>query len=309
VKARATTSALLLTASLTAVAITQPRLARIAHKVKQRDDVFPLPPSAQLHAATLGWNAAAVDVLWATLLSEYGIHWSEHREFLNAKVFVDAILELEPTYAPMYLFVGTILAWRPLQGTEDDVKLARSYLERGTLLRPNDSRVWMEYGTFTAFIAPSFLHDPEERSAWRRAGAMAMGHAAELSGDAERVAQAADVLRHSGAASDAIPYLEQAYAFTERPEMAEIHAEIGQKLDALKATTIIKAADAAARAFEKRWERDLRFVERDWYAVIGPLTDPAACAGFALSDDPKCARDWTRVAAGDAEGAGDVDER
>jgi hypothetical protein len=292
----------LLIASIAAVASVQPRLARIAHTVKERDDVFALPPPAQLHAATLGWNAAAVDVLWATLNVEYGIHWSEHRDFLSGPVFIDSILELEPTFAPVYMYVGAFLAWRPLQGTEDDVRLARSYLERGTSVRPNDASLWREYGTFAAYIAPPFLHDPLERSAWRKVGALAMGHAATLAGDAERVAEAADVLRHAGVASEAIPYLEQAYAFTERPDMAEIHEEIGQKLSALKTSSIIMAADSAARVHEAQWNADMPFVERSWYTVIGPVTDPARCAGLAQSDAPNCARDWsTRVAADSPE--------
>jgi hypothetical protein len=269
----------------------------MAHQVKERDDVYRFPPPAQLHTATLGWDAAAMDLLWTKLLVEYGLHWSERRNFLAAPRYIDAILELEPTFAPMYRLVGTLLAYRPLQGTEEDVRLARSYLERGTVLRPNDSRLWMEYGQFMAYIAPSFLRNATEAPEWRRAGARAMGHAVELGADAERALTAADLLSHSGATLEAIPYLERAYAFTEKPEMADIHEAIGQKLAQLEVSAMKDAADAAARAIDARWQTEMPFVARDWYAVIGPVMAPARCAGLAFSGDTACARDWTTVAA------------
>jgi hypothetical protein len=286
---------LLLLAAVAGVAGTQPRLARIAHKVKERGDVYGLPPPAQLHTATLGWDAAATDLLWSKLLVEYGSHWSEHRDFLAAPMYIDAILELEPTYAPIYRLVGTLLAYRPLQGTDSDVRLARSYMDRGTVARPTDSRLWMEYGQFLAYIAPSFLTDETERTAWRKAGARAMGHAVELGADAERALTAADLLGHSGATREAIPYLERAYAFTEKPEMADVHNEIGQRLAALQLSAMRDAADTAARTIDAAWVRDMPFVERNWYELLGPVAPAARCAGLASSDSSVCARDWTTV--------------
>ena len=45
------------------VALTQPGLARVVHTAGDREDVYALPPPSQLRAATLGWDAAAVDLL------------------------------------------------------------------------------------------------------------------------------------------------------------------------------------------------------------------------------------------------------
>lgn len=287
--ARATVPILVLLAGIAGVAATQPRLARIARKVKEEGDVYAFPPPAQLRAATLGWEAAAVDLLWSKLLVEYGVHWSEHREFLGAPMYIDAILELEPTYAAMYRYVGTILAYRPLLGTEQDVRMARSYLERGTVVRPSDPRLWMDYGQFMAYIAPSFLANPAERAVWRKAGALAMGRAVELGADAERALTAADLLDDS---TDAIPYLERAYAFTERPEMAQVHEAIGRRLAMLELSAMRDAADVAAQTITDRWEREMPFVQRDWYELVGPIPDVAHCAGLQRADDSSCARNW-----------------
>jgi hypothetical protein len=274
------------------VARLQPRLAATTHEVKEADDVYPLPPPAQLHAATLGWDAAVVDLLWSNLLVDYGTHWTEHREFVETPRYADAILELEPTYAPLYRYIDTMLAYRPLQGTDDDVRKARAYLERGTRERPEDRDLWMEYGQFVAFIAPSFLHDDAEIARWRADGAAAMGHAVELGGDAERALTAATLLTQAGATEAAIRYLEHAYAFTEHPSMASVHDAIGKRLAALEANGMRQAADAAARRIDERWQAELPFVSRDEYLMLGPAVDPLRCAGLQGADDAACERDW-----------------
>jgi hypothetical protein len=305
---RALALVVLLTA-IAGVATTQPRLARITHKVKEEGDVYAFPPPAQLHAATLGWDAAAVDLLWSTLLVEYGTHWAEHRDFLAAPPYVDAILELEPTYAPIYRYVGTLLAYRPMRGTEQDVRLARSYMEQGTVARPNDARLWMEFGQFMAYIAPSFLRSSTDAAAWRMDGARAMGHAVELGADAERALTAADLFGQGGAIREAIPYLERAYAFTEKPELAELHDAIGRKLAALELSAMRDSEDATARAIATRWEHDMPFIPYDWYELVGPVAPTLRCAGLAHADEAACARDWsTMTARGALPGGPSTDE-
>lgn len=185
---------ILMLAAAGGVAATQPTLAKTVHEAKESYDIVVFPPPAQLRAAILGWDAATVDVLWAKLLVEYGTHFSEHREFTDIPRYVDAILELEPNYEPLYKYVDTMLAYRPMQGTESDVRLARAYLERGTREVPQDPRMWTRYGQFIAFIAPSFLTNDDEKQAWRKDGAEAMGHAVELGADAdEAITRGVDV--------------------------------------------------------------------------------------------------------------------
>jgi hypothetical protein len=293
---RSTVGALVLfLVSATGVALTQPGLARTAHEVREREDVYSLPPPAELHLATLGWDSAVVDVLWTELLVAYGTHWSEHRDFKDIPKYLDAILELEPTYAPVYRFVDTLLAYRPLQGTDEDVRLARRYLERGTRERPEDQRVWMRYGQFLAFIAPSFLRDRSDVDAWRKDGASAMGHAVELGADADQALSAATLLTNAGANKEAIGYLEHAYAFTEHPAMAEVHEAIGRRLATLEVTAMRDAADAATQTIDARRKVEMPSASRTMYLLLGPVGDPLRCAGPEAIDTLACPRDWATV--------------
>jgi hypothetical protein len=287
------------------VAATQPRLATTVHDAKETYDIVVFPPPAQLRAALLGWDAAAVDMLWAKLLVEYGMHFSEHREFTEIPRYVDAVLELEPDYQPLYKYVDTMLAYRPMQGTEGDVRMARAYLERGTRELPQDWRMWLRYGQFIAFIAPSFLKDPRDTQAWRRDGADAIEHAVELGAEPDASLAATSILSRAGATREAIRYLENAYAFTEHPSMREVHEAIGKRLEALSSVSMRDAADSTKRALDARWVRELPMVSRDHYLLLGPVADTARCAGTSDADDVGCARSWQLATAvpGSPEGS------
>jgi hypothetical protein len=281
------------------VAVVQPRLAHAVHEVKERDDVSPLPSPSQLRFAVLGWNAAAVDLLWADLLVQHGTHWSEHRDFTQVPRYLESIIALEPTYPPLYQYADTLLAYRPLQGTESDARLARAYLERGTREWPQDAHVWRRYGEYLAFIGPSFLADRQERAAWKREGAVAIGHAVELGADANGALEASSLLAGAGPAAtqEITRYLEHAYAFTDHPMMQELHEKIGRQLQQLEATIFRDAADKAARTIDARQQAELPYVRRDFYLLLGPIVDAPTCAGRAASDDGArggpCARSWS----------------
>lgn len=224
------------------VAVTQPRLALAARAGGERDDAYALPPPTQFRAAVLGWDAAAVDALWASLLVEYGRHWAEHHEFLDVPRYADTILELEPDYKPLYDHIDTMLVYRPLRGTADDARAAKAFLERGTRERPNDAALWLRYGQFLAFIGSQYLEDPAEKQRWREEGAHAIGHAVELGADPERALSTVRILTDAGQAQAAIEYLERAYRFTEHPSMVELHEAIGQRLAQLRALPLAPSA-------------------------------------------------------------------
>jgi hypothetical protein len=221
-------------AAAAGVAWLQPPLARAAHKAGERDDVYSLPPPGQLHAATLGYDAAAVDGIWAKLLVEYGTHWAEHREFEDTGRYADAILEIEPNYRPLYRYIDTMMVYRPMQGTIADARAARRYLQMGTREFPDDAALWLEYGQFVAYGGNTFLTDPAEQEAWRKEGAVAMEHAVELGAAPERALTAATLLSKGGQIAGALNQLERAYAFTEHPSMVEVHDAIGRRIEMLR---------------------------------------------------------------------------
>lgn len=290
--------ALLLVSAL-GVARTQPRLARTAHEVKEKDEVYALPPPAQLKAFVLGYNAAAVDLLWAKLLVEFGLHWHEKRDF-HPDPYIDAILYLEPTYDRIYRFADTLLCYHPLHANEADARKTRAILERGTRERPWDFEVWQEYGQFSAFLGPGFLPEgaAAERERWRRDGALAMMKAVDLGAPSSGALIAATMLDRSGERTAAIASLKRSYAYNEDPEE---RAEIARKLARLQASEGFAAEEKAMATIEAIGKNDWPFLTKTQLLLLGPFPDPALCAGAASADNPGCARDWdTLVGSGAA---------
>ena len=233
----AVVAALLLAGGASLVAVTRPGLAAVAHRVKQRDDVYTLPPPGELRLLSLGYDAALVDTLWAKLLVEYGTHWGEHRAFEDVPHYLDAILALEPDYPPLYKYAATLLVYRPLVGTEADARMARAYLERGVFKeRPDDHAVWLEYGQFIGFIGPGFLPSPAEQDEWRHDGAKAIAHAVELGADPDRSLTAATMLSRYGERDAALKELERALPLTDDPYT---QAQIELKLQLLRETVTL----------------------------------------------------------------------
>jgi predicted Zn-dependent protease len=159
-------------------------------------------------------------------------------------------------------------------------------------VRPDPARAYLQLGQFLAFIAPSFLSDRDEANRWRRDGAAALGRAVEFGADADEALAASTLLDSAGSPREALRYLQRAYAFTEHPSMADMHEAIGRKLAALEARAMLDAADATAHAIDSRWKRELPFVSRDLFLLVGPTVNAYRCAGLAGADDPACARDW-----------------
>jgi hypothetical protein len=274
------------------IALVQPPLAESVHKVRQRDDVFLLPPPAQLRAMTLGYRAAAADLVWAKLILEYGLHWQEKRPFPDVTRYIDGVLALEPDFPTLYEFVDTILVYPPPPGgTEEDARTARRYLERGTRERPYDPNAWLRYGQFVAFLAPSFLKDPKESDRWRVDGANAMLRAVELGSSSQRSLAATSILDRAGERNATIAHLERSYAMTDDPDMRE---QLMLRLVKLKG-----AADAeqAIGVFEREWWTHYHFLTRGQTLLIGPQRSPTACAGPGSYGRPGCAKDWDAMIA------------
>lgn len=274
------------------IAVIQPRMSETTRKVKERDDVFLLPPPKQLRAMSLGYRAAFTDMLWAKLLVEYGIHAHEKRAFPDITRYVDGILALEPTFPTIYKYVDTMLIFAPDgKAGPREARLARAYLERGTRERPYDADMWLSYGQYCAFLAPSFLEDENEIERWRVDGAKAITHAVELGSDAQKSLSATSILSKAGERKATIQHLQRAYAMTDDVDARE---QILRKLRSLEATS--EAADATS-VVEREWQTRYGFLSRGTTLLVGPYRSAAKCAGPASYDRTGCAPDWTSAIA------------
>jgi len=190
---RSLAAAGLLATSIAGIGTTQPQLAGEVAAVQARDEADYLPPPALLRAASLGHRAAVADVLWSRVLTQYGLRFEERRPFPDLPRRLDAILALEPDYAPLFRYAASFLVFHYPRATERDAKIARRYLERGLRARPSDPEIWRTYGEFVAGTGRSFLGSESEKLRWHEEGERAIAHANELA--ARAADPAASLLR------------------------------------------------------------------------------------------------------------------
>jgi hypothetical protein len=266
----------------------QPMVAAQLKNAKSRDEVSALPPPKQLKVMAFGYKQSTVDLLWAKLIVEWGMAHIEKRPFPALRRYIDAIIEIEPDFPTLYTFVDTLLVYGPTVGTADDARDARKYLKRGTEERKYDHEVWLHYGQFCAFLAPSFLTDPKEIDEFRKEGAFALIRYVELGGDPDRSLSANTILKKSGGEKTARrSALRRAIALADDPETRRnLLAQLAQLEDT-------PAGEEDVEVFEREWRRRFPFLSRSAVLLVGPGRAQQACVGLDSFDEKRCPRDWT----------------
>lgn len=277
------------------IGLVQPGLSRSTFKVKQEDDTNALPPPSRLKALAFGYRAAAADLLWASLLVEHGLHSTDHRRFPGAESYVRGIIELDPEHPLVYQFVDTllVLAKPGAKTTADDARIAKEIMKRGTEARPYDHEVWLHYGQYLAFLAPSVLTEKDEQDAWRTEGAYALARAVELGANPDRSLAASTLLSKAGEKKAAIRQLQRAYAIADNPDTRQ---QISLKLERLEASP---EAEEVVQRFEAEWHSRYGFLSRTAALLIGPHRPPATCAGLQSYGHTKCPPDWVSATGDD----------
>ncbi|MBX3231647.1 MAG: hypothetical protein KIT84_23530 [Labilithrix sp.] len=267
----------------------QGTLAKHAHTARTLQvDIEPLPPPGHLKRLVLGYRSAAVDYLWVKVLVEQGIHMQEKRRFESLPSYIDGIIALEPDFRSLYEFVDTLLLFQFVPGEEKDARLARRYLERGLQERPYDHKIWLHYGQYVAFLAPSYLTDKAEIEQWRKDGALAIMRAVELGADSDRSLAAATILRKAGEQKAAIAHLQRSYALANDPETRR---QIKGHLERLQAKV---EAESTVDAVEQEWRGKFPFLSRGTALLLGPHRAPLRCAGTGSTRND-CPAAWTDI--------------
>lgn len=267
------------------------RLADVERRVKETSEVYLLPPPEHVAAVSLGYRSALADVLWAHVLVTQGLRLTERRRFQTLTMLFDSINELDPTFRDPYLYADALITLQVGETPREEVLKTRAILERGARERPLDGEIWLALGQFVAYVAPSsYLQDPDEKQRWRLEGARMLARAAELGGPNESIGwQAiggAGILERAGERDAAIQFLERALAVTDDDELKK---HITARLAVLVEDRRVEAYQRRSDVMRAMKAKDLPFVSRTMFLVLGPPLDPALCAGGERREDPRCA--------------------
>jgi hypothetical protein len=276
--------------------------------IRDKHDVYFLPPPDQVRLMSLGYQHALADVLWAHVMVSQGLHTFERRRFDNLLLLYDAINELDPTWRTPYLMADALITFQSEVTPYEEIVRAREIMERGVKHRPYDAEIWLNLGEFVSFIAPATYLDgrPEEAQRWRIEGAQYLQRAAELAGSNSDISwQAlggASILAKAGELHAALRFWERTRDVTDDDELK---AEIQKKIDHY-AAQLGDEKERLAHEIDKRRDEvvtrmlktELPFLSPDPFTLLGPPPHPARCAGLEASasarqnDDPACATTW-----------------
>ncbi|HWZ91942.1 MAG TPA: hypothetical protein VNW92_23925 [Polyangiaceae bacterium] len=284
-------------ASAAAVGALRWRLDAAFSATKVRNDVYALPPPAQLVKLSLGYRSALADLIFAHVLVSSGLHYQDKRAFEFVGAYLNSVNALDPKFVTPYRFADTLLTMQARHVGEARYREARRILERGLAEFPFDQALWTQAGQFFAYLGPGVLSDPKEQEEWRLTGGRTLAHACELIGSnrdlPHQCVVAAGLLTKGGADAAARQFLERMKIVSDDPEiLAFVEAQL----------RLVDAADHQTRhdAFRSACAADLPFASLGAMQVIGPVWNPATCA----SDWSACATSWRSW--GDAKSRSDA---
>jgi tetratricopeptide (TPR) repeat protein len=277
-----------------AVGITELRHALLAHsaKLREKTDVYELPSPEQVVVMSLGYRSALADLLFAHVLVWHGIHFQERRRLEFAADYLDTVAALDPSFRETYYFGDTLITMQPVKPRREDYVRARQLLERGLAARPLDTELWLSAGQYIAYVAAPWLEDPKEQADWRLAGARVLARACELVGSNENIPYncfgAASLFTKAGEREATIEFLERVLAVSDDETIRERALAFLERALGERAEERLKER---ANRLRNAWKADLPFVGFTTELVLGPPTDPAACAGLGHRRTG-CATSW-----------------
>lgn len=262
-----------LAVGLALVAGSRAKLADAYRRITSEHDVYLLPPPQQTRAFSLGYRAAAADLIFGHVLVSAGVHLGEKRLFEFADRYFETISVLDPTFRDPYRYADAVITLQSVVVPEEMYRKARQILLRGTRQFPDDQALWASAGQFLAYLAPGQLKNPAEAEQFRQEGARMLARACELIGSNENIPYhcitSASLLNEAGNSRAAQEVLQKILVVSDDPE---IQANARAQLAAM-------GVKAHAHQFEQLRRDDLPFLSHVGLAALGPRFDPAACAG------------------------------
>ncbi|MBL8600584.1 MAG: hypothetical protein JNK72_01540 [Myxococcales bacterium] len=239
-----------------------------------------IPRPAVAQALSLGHTEWAADVLWINAQIYYGEGLLGRLPGRFSRVYGEAIVGLDPTFAQGYLWGALALTMRATEVPVDDIAAAVDFLRRGHRARPTDLELQGQLGYVLAYeYAPRF---PRESAAFREhrgeggaelASAFLAGWGPSWLG-----LSAARALVMGGRRAEALGVLRASLGRVEEPELqARIAAEIAELSRTAPGDDPLVEVN---RQIERGRREEYPYMPPTLYLFVGPRADIIRGGGF-----------------------------
>lgn len=247
-------------------------------KLEAGDDVYALPQVDQLVVFSLGYRAAAADLLFGRTMVAAGVHFSERRVFERLDAYLWGIITLDPDYLDVYRYSDALLNLSTVEMPPENLRKARDILEFGLGRFPDQAELWLTAGQFVTYLAPQRLPATEDRNEWRKAGLTMIQRACETYLSSRQVPgpclRATSQLSEEGETAAAIRSLERFIAIADNPATKRNAIE---RLEALVGQRAMRRRAASLRQIEELRRSDLPAADRLRYQLLAPPIDARRC--------------------------------
>ncbi len=259
-------------------------LAADYSKMKTFEHTYALPNAAQLQVFSLGYRSALADLIFADTLVRAGMYFKERTIFRNVADYLGAIVELEPRYRDVYVYGDALLTLSTVEMPLENYRKARTLLEKGLKVYPDDVELWTSTGRFMVYIAVPRLPEGEDVDEWKARGAEILEHACYLGigtteGTSSECFSSSRILKKIGKNQAAITNLKRLLAINDDPA---IRAEAYSKLQQLLGKEIQLAQERQAKKKREMHLFDIPLLPSAIYELLGPASESTDCAGIEL---------------------------
>lgn len=288
-------SGLIVVASMVAISVSRDASYKKYASLEAGSDVYALPQVDQLVVFSLGYRAAAADLLFGRTMVAAGVHFSEKRVFERLDAYLWGILALDPDYLDVYRYADALLNLSTVEMPPENLRKAREILEFGLGRFPDQAELWLTAGQFVAYLAPQRLPETEDRNEWRRAGLTMIQQACETYLSSGQVPgpclRATSRLSEEGETAAAIRSLERFIAIADNPATRKNAIE---RLEALVGQRAVRRRAASLQRIEALRRSDLPAADRLRYQLLVPPMNPRRCL-LGIDRGDQCATSFAAV--------------
>lgn len=251
------------------VAARELRLSAVEHyRGSQRyEDIYYLPPPNWLPVLSLGFHAAAADLIWCRSLVYFGEELVQRGAIKYAFDYTDAILALDPDFRSAYEWIATAALYKSADVSLKEGLRAASYVKRALARWPNNGQLHWRYGSVLRFeLAPLMKPGPEKERLIAQATPHLATAASLGAGPPWLALNSAGLMQRLGKTEQAIRHLEEVYG-TVQDEFTK--RAIEERLAELRSQTFVEALKTANLAFEQSRLASYPYLSPGLFLLVG----------------------------------------
>lgn len=224
------------------------------------------------HAHPVLGREMTADILWAQTIVHYGSSMVDGTEFRYLVPYLDAIIELDPRFKPVYRFAAyAVDTFQQGAAREQELLTSLEYLYKAMEEYPDDHEYpWIAGSRYFRDLRPE---DPERAAMYKERGAALIEEAMRKPDAPASYAELASAFRSKlGQHEQAIANLKE--KLLTAPDDESRAALLDRLRDTYDVPDLAEELEAATRELQEAWQANLPYGSPSLFVILGERPDP-----------------------------------